>query len=67
MSRRYGKGSGAARSAPFGTDVQPTTHLKIVGGRQVDVKDSPPTRYGGQRSLLNSGEPVAGVEVCERL
>ncbi|XP_072018679.1 uncharacterized protein [Amphiura filiformis] len=49
MSRRFGQS--AARNAPFGTDVQPTTKTRIVGGKQVEIAvDSPPTSAGSRSS-----------------
>ncbi|XP_033108239.1 uncharacterized protein C1orf87 homolog [Anneissia japonica] len=42
----------AARNAPFGTDVQPTCNVKIIGGKAVEIPiDSPPTSAKNGKNL----------------
>ncbi|XP_038068511.1 uncharacterized protein C1orf87-like [Patiria miniata] len=53
MTSHRGKAESAARSAPFGTDVQPKRNIRIIGGKQIEIAvDSPPSSASNsQRSL----------------
>ncbi|XP_071490312.1 uncharacterized protein [Diadema antillarum] len=58
MSRRGGNFASTARNAPFGTDVQPTTKVKIIGGKAVEVAErTPPSSASRQKSgeVLRNG------------
>lgn len=47
MSKRRTHHASAARSAPFGTDVQPKLNVKIIGGVAVEIPvDTPPSSAG---------------------
>ncbi|XP_070563731.1 uncharacterized protein C1orf87-like [Ptychodera flava] len=49
----------AARHAPFGTDIQPKTRLKIVGGKQIEVRtdQTPPQSADDDSGPATTGRP----------